>query len=84
MSDAHNGKSRKLDEMDDVYAQIKAIMSEHFEQYMFIVMDDEGDLYYDYNNVRIGRMLLKETSSEMESELSDLEVCWFDEDEEDE
>jgi len=79
-----SNRCRKLNEMEDVYEQLKAIMSEHFEQYMFIVMDEDGDLYYDYNNVRVGRMLLKETSSEMQAEVEDLEVVWFDEEEEDE
>lgn len=76
-------KVRKLEEMEDIYAQLKAIMSEHFDQYMFMVMDEEGDLYYDYNNVRVGRMLLKETSNEMQSEIEDLETVWFDEEEDD-
>ncbi len=79
-----SNRCRKLNEMEDVYEQLKAIMSEHFEQYMFIVMDEDGDLYYDYNNVRVGRMLLKETSSEMQAEVEDLEVVWFEEEEEDE
>jgi hypothetical protein len=69
---------------ESLYADIRALLAEHFPNFMFIVMDDDGDLYYDYNNVRIGRMLLKEAASEMQAEVEDLEVVWFEEDDEDE
>ena len=72
------------EQYESIYADIRALLAEHFSNFMFIVMDDDGDLYYDYNNVRIGRMLLKEASSEMQSEVEDLEVVWFEEDDEDE
>jgi len=70
------------EQYEDIYADIRALLAEHFPNFMFIVMDDNGDLYYDYNNVRIGRMLVKEASAEMQAEVEDLEVVWFDEEEE--
>lgn len=41
---------------------------------MFIVMDDAGDLYYDYSNPRVGRMLINESAIDMASIPADL--CW--------
>jgi hypothetical protein len=41
---------------------------------MFIILDEDGDLYYDYTNPRVGRMLLNETALDMASE--PLTICW--------
>jgi hypothetical protein len=43
---------------------------------MFIVMDDDGDLYYDYTNPRVGRMLVNETKADMNSD--PLDIIWED------
>ena len=44
---------------------------------MFIVMDEEGDLFYDYTNHRVGKMLVNETKKEMEEE--PIDIIWEDE-----
>ena len=44
---------------------------------MFIVMDDEGDLFYDYTNFRVGRMLVDETKKDMDSD--GLDIIWEEE-----
>ena len=36
--------------------------------------DDDGDLFYDYSNVRVGRMLIRETAADMASK--PLEIIW--------
>ena len=59
---------------DPIYNQIRGILGEHFENYCFIVMDDQGELFYDYNHLPAGRMLLRE----MQLEISDdnIEIEW--------
>ena len=59
---------------DPIYNQIRGILGEHFENYCFIVMDERGELFYDYNHLPAGRMLLRE----MQLEISDdnIEIEW--------
>jgi len=52
---------------DPIYDQIRGILGEHFENYCFIVMNEQGELFYDYNHLPAGRMLLRE----MQLEISD-------------
>jgi hypothetical protein len=66
------------EDYDDLFDDIRARLGEHFSNYMFIVMDDDGDLYYDYNNHKVGRMLLKETKADMEGEVDALDIIWDD------
>jgi hypothetical protein len=49
---------------------------------MFIVMDDDGDLFYDYSNHRVGRMLVTETQKDMDGHMDGLDVVWETEEEE--
>ena len=73
------------EDYDDLFEKIRGNLGEHFSNYMFIVMDDDGDLYYDYNNHKVGRMLLKETKDDMEGKEDILDIIWAEEDlEEDE
>lgn len=52
---------------EQVYADVRAILSEHFPNFLFCVMDDDGDVYYDYTNLPIGKMLIREMQDDMES-----------------
>ena len=65
------------EDYDDLFDRIRGNLGEHFSNYMFIVMDDEGDLFYDYTNHRVGRMLVEETKKEMDTET--LDVLWEEE-----
>lgn len=67
------------DEYDDLFDRVRGNLGEHFNNYMFIVMDDDGDLFYDYNNHKVGRMLLKETKMDMDGKTDMLDVIWEDE-----
>jgi hypothetical protein len=58
---------------DDLFDKIRGNLGEHFSNYMFIVMDDDGDLFYDYSNVRVGKMLIRETAEDMGKEAFELE-----------
>ena len=62
---------------DELFDRIRGNLGEHFSNYMFIVMDDKGDLFYDYTNHRVGRMLIHETHNDMESDT--LDIVWDEE-----
>ena len=68
------------DSYDDLFDRIRGNLGEHFSNYMFIVMDEDGDLFYDYTNFRVGKMLVDETQKDMEGEVIDI---WWDDDDED-
>lgn len=72
------------EDYDDLFDRVRGNLGEHFSNYMFIVMDDDGDLYYDYTNFRVGRMLVRETQKDMEGELDMLDVIWDEEEDEEE
>ena len=65
------------EDYDDLFDRIRGNLGEHFSNYMFIVMDDEGDLFYDYTNFRVGRMLVDEPKKDMDSD--DLDIIWEEE-----
>jgi hypothetical protein len=63
---------------EEIYEQVRAILAEHFPNFIFCVMDDFGDVYYDYTNLPIGKMLMREMQEEMNAE--DISIDWeFDE-----
>ena len=66
------------EEHDDLFDRVRGNLGEHFSNYMFIVMDDDGDLYYDYSNFRVGRMLIKETKEDMDGNPDMLDIIWDD------
>ncbi len=73
------------EDYDELFDRVRGNLGEHFSNYMFIVMDDDGDLFYDYNNHKVGRMLLKETQNDMEGKEDILDIIWAEEElEEDE
>ena len=67
---------------DDLFDRVRGNLGEHFSNYMFIVMDDDGDLFYDYSNHRVGRMLVTETQKDMEGHMDGLDIVWETEEEE--
>ena len=67
------------EDYDDLFDRVRGNLGEHFSNYMFIVMDDDGDLFYDYTNYRVGRMLVKETHDDMEGKTDMLDVIWEEE-----
>ena len=75
--------SRSLgdDSYEPIYDQIRGILGEHFENYCFIVMDDKGELFFDYNHLPAGRMLLREMEEEISEE--NMEIEWEFEDDQD-
>jgi len=69
------------DSYEPIYDQIRGILGEHFENYCFIVMDEQGELFYDYNHLPAGRMLLREMQEEISDE--NIEIQWEFEDDSD-
>jgi hypothetical protein len=72
------------DESDAIYDQIRGILGEHFHNFCFIVMDEEGELFYDYTNYRIGKMLMKESLEDLNCEVDEFELIWDIDEEDDE
>lgn len=73
-------------EYEPIYDQLRGILGEHFANYCFIVMDENGNLYYDYTNLPVGKMLIKETSEEINesNKCEDYEIYWEDDEDWDE
>lgn len=64
---------------EPIYSQLRAILGEHFENYTFIVMNEKGEVYYDYNHLPAGRMLINEMHEEVKVNGSmDFEIDWDD------
>ena len=59
------GRSLIDESYDPIYDQVRGILGEHFENYCFIVMDGQGELFYDYNHLPAGRMLVNEMQKEI-------------------
>lgn len=67
------------EDYDDLFDRIRGNLGEHFPNYMFIVLDDDGDLFYDYTNYKVGKMLVNETKADMEGKMDILDIIWDDE-----
>ena len=72
------------EDYDDLFDRIRGNLGEHFSNYMFIVMDDDGDLFYDYSNYKVGKMLLLESKLDMEGKVNSLDIVWEEEEAEEE
>ena len=63
-----------LDESyDPIYDQVRGILGEHFENYCFIVMNEEGQVFFDYNHLPAGKMLINEMQYEIRDDNLDIE-----------
>jgi hypothetical protein len=67
---------------EDIHERVRAILAEHFPNYMFIVMNDSGELFYDFTNLPIGKMLMREVRDELD--VDDFDFEWVEEDEDEE
>ena len=71
-----------MEDTNEVLEKIKAIMAEHSMNYAFYIIDEDGDLRYDYSNWRVGRMLFTDSLTDMDMAIA-MEGFDWDEDEED-
>ena len=66
-----------LDESyEPIYDQIRGILGEHFEHWCFIVMDEQGEVFFDYDHLPSGRMLINEMYQEVRMDDNDLDIDW--------
>jgi len=72
-----------MEETDEVLERINAIMAEHSMNYAFAIIDEKGDLRYDYSNWRIGRMLFSDSLVDMTQESIMSDIIWDDLEEDD-
>jgi hypothetical protein len=63
----------------EAFDKAQTILSEHFQHFGLVVLDDEDILEYDYSTYYIGKMLFREASTEMNKE--DIELVEEDDDE---
>jgi hypothetical protein len=73
-----------MEDTDDVLEKINAILAEHSMNYAFAIIDEDGDLRYDYSNWRVGKMLFADSLIDMSQEMMMLEDAIWGEAEEDE
>jgi hypothetical protein len=58
-----------MEDVDDVLGKINAILAEHSMNYAFAIIDEDGDLCYDYSNWRVGKMLFADSLIDMSQEM---------------
>lgn len=58
-----------ISEEEDPMEIIRAVMAEHSMNFAFAIIDEDGDLRYDYSNWRVGRMLFKDSILDIESDI---------------
>lgn len=56
-------------ENDDILERIRAMLGEHWMNFGFVVLEDDGTLFYDYTNPIIGRALFENALEDMQQEL---------------
>ena len=64
---------------DDPMEKLKAFMAEHSINYAFAILDEDGDLRYDFSNWRVGKMLFADSLIDMEQEIMMQEMVWEEE-----
>lgn len=57
------------EESDEVVNQIKSYLEERSINFAFAILDEDGDLRYDYSNWRVGKMLFADSLVDMSQEM---------------
>ena len=74
-----------MEDTDDVLEKINAILAEHSMNYAFAILDEDGDLRYDYSNWRVGKMLFADSLIDMSQEMMMLDdAIWGEVEDDDE
>jgi len=58
---------------DIAFNHVRRMLGDISPNFSFVVMDEDGDLFYDYTNYRIGRMLMTEALDDMDSDFGDFD-----------
>jgi hypothetical protein len=72
------------EESDEVINQIKSYLEERSINFAFAILDEDGDLRYDYSNWRVGKMLFADSLVDMSQEMMMLDNAIWGEIEDDE
>ena len=73
-----------MEDSDDPVDKLKAFMAEHSMNYAFAILDEDGDLRYDYSNWRVGKMLFADSLIDMAEEMiMDEAIVWNESEEDD-
>ena len=73
-----------MEDSDDPVDKLKAFMAEHSMNYAFAILDEDGDLRYDYSNWRVGKMLFADSLIDMAQEMiMDEAIVWNESEEDD-
>ena len=72
------------EESDEVINQIKSYLEERSINFAFAILDEDGDLRYDYSNWRVGKMLFADSLVDMSQEMMMLDNAIWGEVEDDE
>ena len=59
---------------EPIYDQVRGILGEHFEDWCFIVMNEKGEVFFDYDHLPSGRMLINEMHQEVRTDSP--EINW--------
>ena len=62
---------------------IKNSLSEHFDNYVVVAIDREGNLVWDYNNWMVAVMLMERAKDIIEDNGDNVEIIWDDDDDDD-
>lgn len=65
------------EESDAVIAEIKALLSERAINYAFAILDEDGDLRYEFSNWRVGKMLFADSLIDMSQELAMADAAFW-------
>lgn len=63
---------------DDKKDKIRSVIHEHYDNFAFIVLEDDGDVYFDYTNAVIGKALMAEGLKSMITLTKNYEIVWDD------
>jgi hypothetical protein len=63
----------------EAFKRIKSVLGEHFDNFAFVVLDEEGEVFYGFKNQIVGKALFVEASKEIETE-TDFETSYLWED----
>tara|TARA_R100000805_G_C3499681_1_gene30290 strand:+ start:147 stop:374 length:228 start_codon:yes stop_codon:yes gene_type:complete len=66
-------------EFNPILEQVKATLGEHYINYYFIVMDENGDTYHDFTNIPIAKMLVQEGADQINQTYKAIDIEWEDE-----
>lgn len=66
------------------FKNVKAQMSEHFDNFVFVILDEDGEVFYGFKNKIVGKALLAEAVKELKEEEEFEDAYLWEEEEEDE